>query len=84
MKSGGISLFGEDDICNTDWKDQMWTEAVEASYQMSYGPQQGWQCPLCGTVYAPFVTCCTCGKRHTITTTASTTPSGKDPRGDKK
>lgn len=34
--------------------------------------QHGWQCPLCGTVYAPWVMCCECGKsKPYVTTTAS-------------
>lgn len=40
---------------------------------MKVGAQQGWQCPVCGRVLAPFITECPCqgmGKQ-TITTTGT-------------
>lgn len=35
---------------------------------------QGWQCPICKRVYAPFIPCCYhCGNEKIITTTTITT-----------
>lgn len=34
-------------------------------------PQQGWQCPSCGAVYAPFMIAC-------LKCTGTTKPDGKD------
>lgn len=35
---------------------------------LSVGPQQGWQCPCCKTVYAPWVQSCECEKNVTSIT----------------
>jgi len=38
------------------------------------GPQQGWQCPVCKAVYAPFFPQCTrCGKNEQQTTVGTST-----------
>lgn len=40
---------------------------------MNLGVQQGWQCPVCGRVNAPWLPCCSCGgKFGTYTTTDGT------------
>lgn len=42
-------------------------------YQMTLAAQQGWQCPVCGKVNAPWVAQCPCdGKLKTYTTTTGT------------
>lgn len=37
------------------------------------GVQQGWQCPVCKRVYAPFVRECSCCGRNTVTNIESGT-----------
>lgn len=34
--------------------------------------QQGWQCPMCKKILAPFVQECTCQMQNTITTVSTT------------
>ena len=42
-------------------------------YNMTVAAQQGWQCPVCGKVNAPWMAQCTCdGKVPSYTTTAGT------------
>lgn len=42
---------------------------------MDIGPAQGWQCPSCRAINAPFVTQCPCSGRqaYTITSTGTST-----------
>ena len=39
--------------------------------------QQGWQCPLCKKILAPFVLECTCQMQITITTVSTTYTDSK-------
>lgn len=40
--------------------------------------QQGWQCPICKRVYAPYISMCTfCGDNMEITTYTNTTGEDK-------
>ena len=41
------------------------------SYYVKTGPPQGWQCPLCRVVHAPWVQLCECAKSGTVVATAS-------------
>ena len=36
------------------------------------GPSQGWQCPLCRVVHAPWVPSCKCANAEPVTTTTAT------------
>lgn len=38
---------------------------------LTFGPAQGWQCPLCKTVYAPGIQACGCARRQTVDATYS-------------
>ena len=39
------------------------------------GVQQGWQCPICKRVYAPFMPCCSyCGEEGRTKTSTTTEP----------
>ena len=41
-----------------------------------FAVQQGWQCPLCKRVYAPFIPCCFhCGEEGMTKTNTETTAS---------
>lgn len=43
-------------------------------YDTPYFIPQGWQCPVCGRVYAPsFPFCTVCGNQEAVTTTNVTT-----------
>lgn len=48
---------------------------------MQLGAQQGWQCPICKRILAPFVPECPCGGQglQTWTTTSSTTDKDSNP-----
>lgn len=37
-------------------------------------PQQGWQCPICKTVYSPSMVACSCQKNAKYETIPTTTP----------
>ena len=37
------------------------------------GVKQGWQCPICGKVHAPWVPGCDCHKRTSVATTGTNT-----------
>lgn len=53
----GVFVFdGEAHICPTEWARQ------EKGYQPVSTPSadQGWQCPCCGTVFAPCISACHC------------------------
>lgn len=45
---------------------------------MSVGPQQGWQCPCCKTVYAPWVRSCACESEVSFTATDTWQKEGVD------
>ncbi len=47
------------------------TTGTSQNYFMQVGPQQGWQCPICKRVLAPFVPECPCNGQgmQTITIT---------------
>lgn len=50
------------------------TSNLTTQYFMQLGPQQGWQCPICKRVLAPFITECPCKgqgpETHWTTTTS--------------
>lgn len=47
-------------------------------HTIQLGAQQGWQCPVCGSVNAPWVAQCPCGgKVKSYTTTTTTDGTGK-------
>lgn len=49
------------------------------SYDFRIPAQQGWECPKCGRVYAPWNPMCDfCGKGEDIITTTFVAPVGKD------
>jgi len=51
-----------------------------SDYMDNMPPQQGWQCPVCGRVYAPWMSECThCGNEvSTVTTTTFSLGSNTD------
>jgi uncharacterized OB-fold protein len=47
---------------------------MEEIRMMTMGAMQGWQCPVCGKVLAPFMTMCPCnGNQQSVTTTTTGT-----------
>lgn len=59
------------------------------NYNMNFyqvGAQQGWQCPICKRVLAPFVPECPCQGQgmQTVTFTNTTTTINKEVKGKKE
>jgi len=48
------------------------TDNILARQSITPEPMQGWQCPVCGAVYSPFVQRCENYHGHTITATNNT------------
>lgn len=46
-------------------------EGMIKMWNFEVGAQQGWQCPVCKRVYAPFVTKCLYCERNTVTNIGS-------------
>ena len=45
---------------------------------MNFGVQQGWQCPVCGRVNAPWMPCCSCGGKADVRLSYSSTSTDYD------
>jgi hypothetical protein len=61
-----VTSLGRNSACTIPWT---WNPPYQAM------PQQGWQCPVCKNVYAPFMPQCSkCCNQSTVTTTTSSIP----------
>ena len=59
------------------------TKYMDMNYMNTNFAQQGWQCPICKRVLAPFVPECPCGGQGMKTWTITTTEGTVKLEGDK-
>jgi len=57
-------------IETTDGKCGNWNCIQPDIHYVQTGPPQGWQCPLCAVVHAPWVQKCECALAEPVTTNA--------------